>query len=101
VNIPLTDEEIDQRLLLLPRWRRAGKTLECRVEFSSFAAAIGFVASAAIVAEKLDHHPDLDIRWRAVVVRLSTHDAGGVTDLDFALLALLEPLLPGAPEPVN
>lgn len=99
--LPLTDEEIEQRLLLLPHWKRTGKALECRVDFPTFAAAIGFVASAAIIAEKLDHHPDLDIRWRTVVIRLSSHDAGGITELDFTLLAALEPLLPVAPEPVN
>ncbi len=97
----LTDEEIDRRLQLLPRWRRNVNVLECRVDFPTFPAAIGFVVSAAIIAETLDHHPDLDIRWRTVVIRLSTHDAGGVTELDFKLLATLEPLLPEAPEPVN
>jgi 4a-hydroxytetrahydrobiopterin dehydratase len=97
----LTDEEIDRRLLLLPRWRRNVNLLECRVDFTSFPAAIGFVSAAAIVAEKLDHHPDLDIRWRTVVIRVSSHDAGGITATDFQLIALLEPLLPDAPEPVN
>ncbi len=99
--LPLTDEEIDQRLRLLPHWKRAGKALECRADFPSFPAAIGFINGAAIIAETLDHHPDLDIRWRTVVIRLSSHDAGGVTEMDFKLLAALEPLLPEAPEPVN
>ena len=97
----LGDEEIKQRLLLLPRWQRIGAVIECRVRFPSFAAAAGFVAAAAVVAEARDHHPDIDLRWRTVVVRLTTHDAGGLTAADFALAAALEPLLPPEDEPVN
>ena len=57
------------------------------VELPSFPAAIQVVDRVAEVAEELDHHPDIDIRWRRLTFRLSTHSAGGVTELD-QLLAL-------------
>ena len=97
----LSDEEIERRLLLLPRWQRAGLAIECRIRFASFAAAAGFVTAVAVVSESRDHHPDIDLRWRTVILRLSTHDAGGLTAADFALATALEPLLPPDDEPVN
>ncbi len=97
----LTDAEIEARLAELPRWRRNGDSLECHVTFPSFPAAVGFIAAAGALAERADHHPDLDLRWRKVFIRLTTHDAGGVTRSDFELAAALDALLPGAPEPLN
>ena len=97
----LTDDEIEFRLADLPRWRRCGDALECHVTFPTFAAAIGFIAAAGTLAEAANHHPDIDLRWRKVFVRLTTHDAGGITVRDFALAAALDALIPGAPEPVN
>ncbi len=78
----MSDDEIETRLADLPRWSREGDALVCVAAFPSFAAAIGFIAAAGAVAERADHHPDLDLRWRTVTVRLSTHDAGGITALD-------------------
>jgi len=52
------------------------------LEFASFAAAISFVTRLAELAEREDHHPDIDIRYRRVTVRWSTHSAGGITDRD-------------------
>lgn len=62
------------------------------VMLKDFVAAMGFVQSVALLAEKADHHPDIDIRWNRVTLTLSTHSAGGLTEKDFALAALINSL---------
>src|SRR5262250_2287175 len=69
--------------------RQVGKT----VELPSFPAAIDVVTRVAEVAEELDHHPDIDIRWRTLRFALSTHSAGGVTDRDFTLAERIDQIL--------
>jgi 4a-hydroxytetrahydrobiopterin dehydratase len=66
-------------------WREEGGALEREFGFPSFAEAVGFVTRVASVAEAENHHPDLDIRYRRVRVRWTTHSAGGVTERDRAL----------------
>lgn len=68
------------------RWQRDGDALVKRVKLATFRDAIAFVGRVADIAEEMDHHPDIDIRWRTVMLRVSTHSAGGLTqmDLDFA-----------------
>ena len=63
-------------------WREDGDALVRELEFESFPAAVAFVQRLAELAEREDHHPDIDIRYRRVTVRWSTHSAGGVTDRD-------------------
>jgi 4a-hydroxytetrahydrobiopterin dehydratase len=63
-------------------WREEDGALVREVELESFPAAIEFVRSVADLAESENHHPDIDIRYRRVTVRWSTHSAGGVTDKD-------------------
>jgi 4a-hydroxytetrahydrobiopterin dehydratase len=63
-------------------WREEDDALVREFELESFPAAIEFVRRLADLAESEDHHPDIDIRYRRVVVRWSTHSAGGVTDRD-------------------
>lgn len=63
-------------------WREEGGALVREFELESFPAAISFVERLAALAEEENHHPDIDIRYRRVVVRWSTHTAGGVTDRD-------------------
>ena len=74
---PLTDAEIAAALAGLPGWARAGDEIVRTFECASFPDAIAFVVRIGFFAEKADHHPDLDIRWRKVRVALTTHDAGG------------------------
>ena len=62
----------------------------------SFPAAITVVDRIAEFAEDRDHHPDIDIRWRSLTFRCSTHDAGGITDLDVALAAAISEQLAAA-----
>lgn len=56
-------------------------------ELASFPAAMAFVQKVGARAEAKNHHPDIDVRWRKVTLRLVTHDAGGLTDLDTSLAA--------------
>ena len=78
---------VDARLSGLPGWTRDGKTLHRTFTFRDFSEAFGFMARVALVAEKMDHHPDWANVWNRVTVDLSTHDAGGLTELDFRLAA--------------
>jgi 4a-hydroxytetrahydrobiopterin dehydratase len=81
----LDDASIDAGLEGL-RWERDGAAITARVKLATFPDAIAFVGRVAEIAESMSHHPDIDIRWRTVILRVSTHDAGGLTqvDLDFA-----------------
>jgi 4a-hydroxytetrahydrobiopterin dehydratase len=63
-------------------WREDDNALVRELEFESFPAAVAFVQRLAELAERENHHPDIDIRYRRVTVRWSTHSAGGVTDRD-------------------
>lgn len=67
--------------------------LEREFEFESFPAAIAFVDRLAEVAEAANHHPDIDIRYRRVLVRWTTHSAGGITDRDRELAARTDELV--------
>ena len=81
----LSDIEIRRALGALPGWTRRGDALTCTFEFPDFPAAIAFVNRVAEIAERMDHHPDIDIRYTKVSCHLSTHSAGGITKKDFAL----------------
>jgi len=83
----LDDDEIGAALGALPGWEREGDTLVRIAELPSFPVAIGVVDRVAAIAEERDHHPDIDIRWRTLTFRCSTHSAGGITELDVALAA--------------
>ena len=74
-------------------WPETGGALEKELTFDSFADAIAFVNRLAGLAETENHHPDIDIRYRRVVVRWSTHSAGGVTDRDRELAARTDELV--------
>ena len=66
----------------------------CRTfEFTDFLGAMGFVNAVAEAAEAAEHHPDIDIRYSKVTLRLSTHDAGGLTGHDFSLAATVDALV--------
>jgi 4a-hydroxytetrahydrobiopterin dehydratase len=81
----LDDDEIDAALGGLPGWEREGDALVRAAALPSFPAAITVVDRVAAIAEERDHHPDIDIRWRTLTFRCSTHSAGGITELDVAL----------------
>ncbi len=79
----------------VPAWKRSGKAVSRTFEFTDFVTAMRFVNRVARLAEKAGHHPDIDIRWNRVVLRLTTHDAGGLTALDFDLARKLDRLALG------
>jgi 4a-hydroxytetrahydrobiopterin dehydratase len=91
----LSDEEVTAALGELAGWERSGDEIVKTYELPSFPAAIAFVTRVGFLAEKANHHPDLDIRWRKVKVALSTHDAGGITANDFALAGEIEAVAAG------
>ena len=66
-------------------WQRNGEVISRTFQFKDFPAAMKFVNAVALVAEQVQHHPDIDIRWNKVTLALTTHDAGGLTEKDFAL----------------
>lgn len=92
----LSDSEIDEALTNLSGWTKAGATLTRTFQRPTFPEAIEFVGQVAAAAESANHHPDIDIRWRKVTFRLSTHSDGGVTDLDVALAQTIDRLASGA-----
>jgi 4a-hydroxytetrahydrobiopterin dehydratase len=81
----LTDEELDRQLQDLPGWAVDGTQLLAGFEAPDFPTAIRLVDEVALEAEDMDHHPDIDIRWRSVQFALSTHSEGGLTQLDVEL----------------
>ena len=88
----VSDDQINALLKSLHNWRRTGNEIAKTFEFKDFVHAMGFVNSVALSAEKANHHPDIDIRWNKVTLVLSTHSAGGLTDLDFSLAQTIDEL---------
>ena len=88
----LSDIEIQRGLGTLPGWSRKGDTLVKAYHFATFPAGIAFLARVAEVAEAMQHHPDIDIRYTKVHFALSTHDEGGITVKDLALAKAIEDL---------
>jgi 4a-hydroxytetrahydrobiopterin dehydratase len=82
----LEPDEVRSALGTRPGWGGDRSTISRTVELPSFLEAIAVVDRVAAVAEELNHHPDIDIRWRTVTFHCATHSAGGVTakDLDLA-----------------
>jgi 4a-hydroxytetrahydrobiopterin dehydratase len=86
----LTDDEISSALEHLPNWSLKNGKLHREYKFPDFAHAFGFMATAAPLIEKRDHHPEWANVYNRVTVDLTTHDAQGVTQKDVDLAALLE-----------
>jgi 4a-hydroxytetrahydrobiopterin dehydratase len=88
----LSEAEITERLQLLPEWRREGEWITRTVRCPSFRAAIDLVNRVADAAEAADHHPDFEIVWRRVTLRLTTKASGGLSHKDFDLADQIEAL---------
>src|SRR5579859_481823 len=86
----LTESEIAHELSKLPGWKVEGGRLEREYKFVDFIAAFGFMSSAALVAQQMDHHPDWSNVWNTVRVALRTHDVDGITALDVKLATHME-----------
>jgi len=88
----LTDTELQEGLSQLPGWSLQAGKLHREYVFPDFVAAFGFMASAALVAQAMDHHPEWFNVWNKVRIDLTTHDAGGITPLDVKLAQAMEQL---------
>lgn len=81
----LNQDEIAARLTDLDGWQAANGKLTRRYEFANFAESLAFVNRIGEIAEAADHHPDIGFGWGYAEISTTTHDRGGVTDVDFAL----------------
>jgi 4a-hydroxytetrahydrobiopterin dehydratase len=81
----LSPEEARAQLAALTDWQLTGDAIRRRYKFTSFKESMEFVNKVALLAERADHHPDILIEYDKVTLTLSSHDAGGLTERDFAL----------------
>jgi 4a-hydroxytetrahydrobiopterin dehydratase len=88
----LRPEAVQVLLEEVPGWKLSDNSIERTLTFDGFPAAIEFVTRLATEAEEMNHHPNIDIRWNKVKLVLSTHSAGGLTDLDFLLARRIDKL---------
>lgn len=86
----LDDAEIRKRVAELEGWHVDGGHLWKTFTFHDFVEAIGFVNAVAEVAEDYEHHPDIHLHWNEVSLEVWTHEAGGLTEWDFELAALID-----------
>jgi 4a-hydroxytetrahydrobiopterin dehydratase len=81
----LTTKEITIQLKVVPDWSKRAQTIRRTFKFADFLHSLAFVNRIAKRAQKLNHHPDIDIRYDQVTLTLTTHDEGGLTKKDFTL----------------
>ena len=85
-------DEIDSRISKLGGWSLEDNTLTRKYKFANFAESLAFVNRVGEIAESADHHPDIKFGWGYAEVSTTTHDRGGVTDLDIALASKIDAL---------
>ena len=88
----LSNAEIAEHLKALPGWELGEDRIKRTFRFQDFVEAFGWMSSVALVAERMNHHPEWRNVWATVEVELSTHDAGGLTELDMELAAKMDAL---------
>ena len=81
----MDEASIGLALATVPQWKLTGPVITRTYAFKDFPGAMKFVNAVAALAEQVQHHPDIDVRWNQVTLTLTTHDAGGLTEKDFAL----------------
>ena len=81
----LTTKEISLHVKSVPNWSKRAQTILRTFKFEGFLKSIAFVNRIARKAQKVNHHPDIDIRFDQVTLKLTTHDEGGITAKDFSL----------------
>ena len=85
-----SEEEVRERLTFFPGWEFQANGIHKNYEFRDFVDAFSFMTRVAMESEKLNHHPEWSNVYNKVKVRLSTHEAGGLTDLDFKLAEIID-----------
>ena len=88
----LEADEIGKRIANLSGWRADDGKLRKKFEFANFAESLAFVNRAGELAESADHHPDIHMGWGYAEFEITTHDRGGITELDFALAEKIDGL---------
>ena len=86
----LSENKIAQRLSGLKDWTQEGNQIVKQYKFKNFVESMGFVTKVAMLAERVDHHPDILIEYSKVKITLSTHSEGGLTEKDFNLASQIE-----------
>lgn len=86
----LKPQDLSEALKTLDGWTVEGKTLKKRLKFENFASALKFVNRVGALAETADHHPDITFGWGYARLALTTHDRGGITDVDIGLAAKID-----------
>jgi len=88
----LTQTELDTAIAQLSEWKLVNNKLNKTFKFKDFVTAFGFMTKVAIVSEKMDHHPEWFNVYNRVVIDLTTHDAGGISNLDIDLAKKIDGL---------
>ena len=88
----LSDEEIGERLGELDGWERDGEAITKSFDRGDFVGSVKFVDSMVEPAEEMNHHPDLEVSWGDVKVKITTHAEGGLTKNDFELAKRIDAL---------
>jgi 4a-hydroxytetrahydrobiopterin dehydratase len=89
----LSEHDAAKLLAAVPGWSVEAAKLHRQLRFGSFVEAFGFMTRVALIAEKMDHHPDWSNVYSTVTIDLHTHDAGGITAFDFELAQRINALL--------
>lgn len=88
----LTQTQVKEKLQALPDWTTDGETISRTFKFKDFIGSIDFVNKLVEPAEAAGHHPDITISYNKVIIDLTTHDAGGITQKDFDLAQIISQL---------
>ena len=88
----IDNEIMDGKIKTMPGWSRNENAITKTFARRDFSHAMGFVIQVSLLAERNDHHPDIDIRWNKVTITLSTHSAGGLTMKDLTLAKEIDEL---------
>jgi len=86
----LSENEIAEYLSNLEGWGHEGNRIVKQFKFKNFVESMGFVTKVAILAQRVDHHPDILIEYSKVTITLSTHSEGGLTEKDFNLASEIQ-----------
>ena len=89
----LSEEEIKENLKELKGWNLKGEKLEKTFTFKDFKSSVDFLNKIEPIADEMDHHPDVCIYYNKVVIQLTTHDVGGLSDLDIELAKKIDSLV--------